>query len=328
MSVQRWIHCGLCSRLMLNQETKFYHLSCTDVLCRACMAKTNRGTSCPICNSSVRHFTELGESMGRREKILYHPSPASFYQLASQTLIFQQKHRLHLVQSILKTRASLRRLDELEAQIRQRVAETHQRYENMRRFRRTLQENMRKTIVSGERRSGAAGTLCPVALGTTSQRRMSTCTPSLRPVPVTPVQSQRRFSIDAFYMVDSVKMSQGNNSNDSGIGVTPSSDGSFVGSGCPLSSSSPKKISPMPAIDIAHRRMSVGVGALPMNFTPFKAPRRYSTDSFNQLMSGQNSHGISGMSNPGGTGGTLASSLFIRPKPVTTVSEFYTNNKK
>ncbi|XP_052896107.1 uncharacterized protein LOC128303253 [Anopheles moucheti] len=328
MSAQRWIHCGLCSRLMVNKETKFYHLSCTDILCRPCMAKTNRGTSCPICNSSVRQFTELGDGMGRREKILYHPLPVSFYQLASQTLIFQQKHRSNLVRAILKARASLRRLDELEAQIRQRVMETHTRYENMRRLRRTLQESMRKTMVAGERRNTTADTLCPVAMGTVPQRRMSTCTPSLQPAVVTPVQSQRRFSIDSFYLVDSVKMSQANNSNDSGIGVTPSSDASFVGSGRSISSSTPTTITPIPAPYTAQRRMSVGVGALQTNFTPFKAPRRYSTDTVNQLMAGKSFNGSSSMSNTGGTGGTLTSSLFIGPKPFTTVSEFYSNNKK
>lgn len=142
MSVQRWIHCGLCNSLMTNKETKFYHLSCLDVLCRSCMGKTNRGTSCPVCNSFVRHYTELGDDMGRRERILYHTSPIGFYQIASQTLIFQQKHRKNLVQAILKARESMRRLDELETEIRKQIMETHKRYEHMRQFRRSLQESV------------------------------------------------------------------------------------------------------------------------------------------------------------------------------------------
>uniref|UniRef100_A0A182RTA5 RING-type domain-containing protein n=1 Tax=Anopheles funestus TaxID=62324 RepID=A0A182RTA5_ANOFN len=253
MSVQRWIHCGLCNNLMVNNETKFYHLSCTDILCRSCMGKTNRGTICPICNGTVRHFSELGDSMGRREKMLYHTSPTGFYQIASQTLVFQQKHRRNLVQAILKARDSLHRLDELETQIRQKIVETQKRYENMRRFRRTLQENMRQTITSSDRRNPPAASLCPAATGRITQRRISTATSFVRPELVTPVQSQRRFSTDSFNLVNSVKMSQMNYSNDSGIGITPSSNNSFGSSGRPILSSTPKTITPFRAEALAQR---------------------------------------------------------------------------
>uniref|UniRef100_A0A182MNP8 RING-type domain-containing protein n=1 Tax=Anopheles culicifacies TaxID=139723 RepID=A0A182MNP8_9DIPT len=324
MSVQRWIHCGLCNTLMASKETKFYHLSCADILCRSCMGQTNRGTSCPICNSTIRHFTELGESMGRRVKILYHSAPISFYQIASQTLIFQQKHRKKLVQAILKARDSMRRLDELEANIRQQIVETQKRYENMRRYRRSLQESMRKTLTSSDVRSTNTDTLCPVAAGKISQRRISS-TPFARPS-VTPLQSQRRFSVDSFNLVNSVKMSQANYSNDSGIGITPSSNSSFVGSDRSIPSSTPKAISPIRSSAMSQRRMSIGVGALPKNFTPFKAPRRYSTDTFNQLIEGQSADGSGNMSN---VGGRLANSIFIgRSNNTTAVSEFYSNNKK
>uniref|UniRef100_A0A182W783 RING-type domain-containing protein n=1 Tax=Anopheles minimus TaxID=112268 RepID=A0A182W783_9DIPT len=258
MSVQRWIHCGLCNNLMANKETKFYHLSCTDVLCRSCMGQTNRGTSCPLCNATIRHFTELGDSMSRREKILYHSAPISFYQIASQTLTFQQKHRKNLVQAILKARDSLRRLDELETQIRQQIVETHKRYENMRRFRRNLQESMRKTVTSSDRRNVDADALCSVATGIISQRRISTSTPFFRPS-VTPVQSQRRFSVDSNNLINSVKMSQANYSNDSGIGITPSSDCSIGSSNRSISTSTPKTISPIRPNAISHRRVSVGI---------------------------------------------------------------------
>uniref|UniRef100_A0A182NU89 RING-type domain-containing protein n=1 Tax=Anopheles dirus TaxID=7168 RepID=A0A182NU89_9DIPT len=147
MATQRWIHCGLCFQLVAKKDIKFYHLSCLDVLCRACMVKTNRGTVCPVCNASIRKFTELSECMSQREKVLYHPAPNEFYHIACQTLLFQQRHRQGLVKAILEARHSLRRLDQLEAQIHQKVVETQRRYENLRSFRRNLQDNMRKTMM-------------------------------------------------------------------------------------------------------------------------------------------------------------------------------------
>uniref|UniRef100_A0A182JNZ5 Uncharacterized protein n=1 Tax=Anopheles christyi TaxID=43041 RepID=A0A182JNZ5_9DIPT len=81
--------------------------------------------------------------------MLYHSFPIGLYQMSCQTLLFQQKHRQRLVASILKARESLRRLDELESEIRQQIVQTQRTYENLRNYRRNLQENMRKTVGSG-----------------------------------------------------------------------------------------------------------------------------------------------------------------------------------
>ncbi|XP_035915866.1 RING finger protein narya-like [Anopheles stephensi] len=326
MSAQRWIHCGLCNSLQADNETKFYHLSCADILCRSCMSKTNRGTSCPVCKRSLDHFIELGDEMSRKEKMLYHPSPVSFYQIAAQTLAFQHKHRQQLVQAILKARESLHRLDELETQIRQKIVETQKRYENMRLYRRSLQENMRQTIVSSGRSSTAVDTMRPEAAGGFFQRRVSTHTPSSVQPSSSALQSQRRFSMDSFNLDNSVKMSQANSSTDSGIGLTPSSDACSVGSGRPMSSSTPKTISPIKTGGITQRRTSIAVGGgLQTNYTPFKAPRRYSTTSFKQFIGGQSTP-AGGRSNPGET---LSSSLFMAKQAATTaISSFYMDNKK
>uniref|UniRef100_A0A182T4P2 RING-type domain-containing protein n=1 Tax=Anopheles maculatus TaxID=74869 RepID=A0A182T4P2_9DIPT len=323
MSLQRWIHCGLCHSLQTDTEVKFYHLSCSDILCRLCMGKTNRGTSCPVCKHSVDHFTELGDGMSRKEKMLYHPSPTSFYQIAAQTLTFQHKHRQHLVDAIVTARESLHRLDVLETQIRQKIVETQKRYENMRLYRRTLQENMRKTMGSGGRSStGVVDTMCP---GRFSQRRLSTYTPSSVQSNPSTLQSQRRFSVDSFNLVKSVKMSQANCSTDSGIGSTPLSEASFADSVCSMSSSTPKMITPIKSSGIPQRRTSIAVGGgLHTNCTPFKAPRRYSTASFNQFLSGQNAQS----SGRPISGGTLSNSLFMAAKATTAVSDFYDDNKK
>uniref|UniRef100_A0A182MJ44 RING-type domain-containing protein n=1 Tax=Anopheles culicifacies TaxID=139723 RepID=A0A182MJ44_9DIPT len=59
MSATRWIHCNICFHLLSKKERKFYHLSCRHVLCKQCMAKTNRGTICPVCEKPLERFTEL-----------------------------------------------------------------------------------------------------------------------------------------------------------------------------------------------------------------------------------------------------------------------------
>uniref|UniRef100_A0A182P4X6 RING-type domain-containing protein n=1 Tax=Anopheles epiroticus TaxID=199890 RepID=A0A182P4X6_9DIPT len=128
MSTRRWIHCGLCSALITaSKETKFYHLSCLDILCRPCMGKTNRGTTCPVCNNPISHFSELCNSMSRREKMLYHAFPAGLFQMSCQALLFQQKHRQRLVHTILKARDTMKRLDALETQIQQQIVQTQRR---------------------------------------------------------------------------------------------------------------------------------------------------------------------------------------------------------
>uniref|UniRef100_A0A182Q7P3 RING-type domain-containing protein n=1 Tax=Anopheles farauti TaxID=69004 RepID=A0A182Q7P3_9DIPT len=207
MTPHRWIHCGLCFRLEAKKDIKFFHLSCLDVLCRACMAKTNRGTVCPVCKAPIRKFTELDDTMSKREKVLYHPGPYEFYHIASQTLLFQQKHKHNLIKAILEARHSLHRLNELESQIREKVVETQRRYENLRTFRRNLQENIRKSLSS----IGASQQI--------SQRRMSACTSSLQTKPCAVLL--RRYSIDAF---NSAKSSQASSMNDSGISVTTPSN--------------------------------------------------------------------------------------------------------
>ncbi|XP_050079177.1 uncharacterized protein LOC126566020 [Anopheles maculipalpis] len=305
MSIQWWIHCGLCNKLQANKESQFYQLSCSDILCRSCMAETNRGTNCPICKTSV-NFTELGEYMESKERILYHPSPVSFYQIAAKTLTFQYKHRQNLVQAILSARKSSHRLDELEIKIQQKMVESQKEYENIRLYRRTLQVNMRKTEVSSGR-SNTTGVEAKHPSGPVRffQRRLSTYASCAIQPYSSSLQPQRRFSVNSFNLVNGVKTSQANSSMDSGIGLTPSPKDSFAGRICRLCSSTPKEIYSIKSSEIAQRRTSIAA-SLHTNYTPVKAPRRYSTASFNRVIAGENAL-QSGRFN---SGATLSNSLF------------------
>ncbi|XP_061517624.1 RING finger protein vilya [Anopheles gambiae] len=305
MSAQQWIHCNLCNAQMANKDTKFYHLSCLDVLCRTCMGKTNRGTTCPVCNNSLRHFTELGSAMGRKEKMLYHSFPVGLYQMSYQTLLFQHKQRKRLVESILKTRESLKRLDELESEIKSQVAQTQRKYENLRNHRRSLQENMRQTVSSGggESSNAPVSSVCSQTLGTIPQRRMSTLTPSVCPPNVNSCPPERRYSVDSFNLANSVKMSQAKSTNstfnvsnitkmsqassqnDSGISMsTMSSTFGSGGSSFSAKNTPATMVSPIRAHRIPARRMSVAAGVVQNSATPLPPQRRNSTATFKQIL--------------------------------------------
>uniref|UniRef100_A0A182I9S0 Uncharacterized protein n=1 Tax=Anopheles arabiensis TaxID=7173 RepID=A0A182I9S0_ANOAR len=167
MSAQQWIHCNLCNAQMVNKDTKFYHLSCLDVLCRTCMGKTNRGTTCPVCNNSLRHFTELGQFNGREGK---------------------DAQRKRLIESIMKTRESLKRLDELESEIKNQVMQTQRKY-----------ENLRNSVKMSQAKSANSSTFNYMA----NMARMS----------------QAILANNSFNLATITKMSQASSSNDSGISM-------------------------------------------------------------------------------------------------------------
>uniref|UniRef100_A0A182UG83 RING-type domain-containing protein n=1 Tax=Anopheles melas TaxID=34690 RepID=A0A182UG83_9DIPT len=330
---------------MVNKETKFYHLSCLDVLCRTCMGKTNRGTTCPVCNNSLRHFTELGSSMGRKEKMLYHSFPVGLYQMSYQTLLFQHKQRKRLVESILKTRESLKRLDVLESEIKNQVMQTQRKYENLRNHRRSLQESMRQTVSSGggESSNAPVSSVCSQTLGTISQRRMSTLTPSVCPPNVNSRPPERRYSVDSFNLLNSVKMSraksanstfnvsnmarvsqaisanssfnlanitkmsQASSPNDSGISMSTMSN-TFGSGGSSFSAkyTPATMVSPIRAHRIPARRISVAAGVVQNTATTLRPQRRNSTATFKQILGVRSPQDNSSSS----TGDTRSSSLF------------------
>uniref|UniRef100_A0A182ISD9 RING-type domain-containing protein n=1 Tax=Anopheles atroparvus TaxID=41427 RepID=A0A182ISD9_ANOAO len=240
MAPSNWIHCSLCYNLMLKKEHKFYHLSCRHILCRPCMAKTNRGTVCPVCQGSLRRFVELNNQMERKDKMWYDPSATKIFEFACQTLMFQQKHREHLIQRIVQARKSLPRLNELEEQLRRHVVETQRRYEKLRSFRRSLQENLRRSLL-------------PSASGTIQSSGRSTRTPafSMQPsgqlrVPMRRMSTESAFSLMQYSMQPqrngtfngsfamqqpgSGKICNRRLSNDSGIGAITPNNASFIGS--------------------------------------------------------------------------------------------------
>ncbi|XP_058122695.1 RING finger protein narya-like [Anopheles ziemanni] len=229
MAPPNWIHCSLCYNHMAKKERQFYHLSCRHILCRPCMAKTKRGTVCPVCQGSLSRFVELNNQMERKDKMLYDPSAAKIYAIACQTLIFQQKHRQHLIQRIIQMRSSLPRLNELESQLRKHVMQAQRRYEKMRSFRRTLQDSLRRSISSSSSRSTTQQsiTFANVRIPT---RRLSTES-TLGSIPYTP---QRKTAVESFngsfgvQTFGSRKIMHRRFSNDSGIESPCNS--SFTGS--------------------------------------------------------------------------------------------------
>ncbi|KFB39451.1 AGAP006749-PA-like protein [Anopheles sinensis] len=235
-----WIHCSLCYNRMVKKERQFYHLSCRHTLCRPCMAKTKRGTVCPVCQSSLSRFIELNNQMERKDKMWYDPSAAKIYAIACQTLIFQQKHRQHLIQRIIQMRSSLPRLNELESQLREHVVQAQRRYEKLRSFRRTLQDNLRRSISSSANRSTTQQSISftntpVVSMATPGKvrvpiRRMSTES-TLGPIPYTPLRSTATESFNGSFGVQtfgSRKIMHRRFSDDSGIESPCNS--SFTGS--------------------------------------------------------------------------------------------------
>ncbi|XP_053673529.1 uncharacterized protein LOC128723789 [Anopheles nili] len=258
MSGQRWIHCGLCFSFEVHKRTKFYHLSCLDVLCRNCMAKTNRGTTCPVCQAPIRHFTELGDDMGRRERALYHEAPAGLFQIAGQAMAFQQKHRLNLIRAIIRVRESNQRASELEIAIQKQISETKRHYENVRSFRRNLQETMRKHMPTN------------VSQIPFSERRLSVGVGSLQ-ASVASLVSQHRYSVDSFKLTgttshtNSSNISHTSSMNDSGFGG--SVNGSFPGSAQSNASSSKRciNISATPAARESAPKHDLNIPATPVS---------------------------------------------------------------
>ncbi|XP_053674672.1 uncharacterized protein LOC128724977 [Anopheles nili] len=144
MSNPRWIHCNVCFHLFAKKGRKFYHLSCRHVLCKPCMAKTDRGTTCPVCRKPLERYTELSNQMDRKEKMCYDPAIFRVYNVTYHSILFQYKHREHMIGGILRCRKALAQLKEMENSLRQQIVETQRRYEKCRTYRRNLQENLRQ----------------------------------------------------------------------------------------------------------------------------------------------------------------------------------------
>uniref|UniRef100_A0A182WI84 RING-type domain-containing protein n=1 Tax=Anopheles minimus TaxID=112268 RepID=A0A182WI84_9DIPT len=144
MSATRWIHCNICFHLLSRKERKFYHLSCRHVLCKQCMAKTNRGTICPVCEKPLERFTELNNQMDRKEKMFYDSSSLKVLSVAYQSVIFQHKQRENMIRGILRCRTAILQMKEMEDSLRQKIVETQRRYEKFRTYRRNLQETLRQ----------------------------------------------------------------------------------------------------------------------------------------------------------------------------------------
>ncbi|EAL41964.2 AGAP006749-PA [Anopheles gambiae str. PEST] len=163
MSTNGWIHCNICFHSFERKERKFYHLSCRHVLCKLCMAKTNRGTMCPLCKKPLERFTELNNQMERKEKMYYDPGSLKVFGVAYQSVIFQHKQREDMIRGILRCRSAVTQMKEMENAMRQKIVETQRRYEKFRTHRRNLQEGLRQisprygsgpTVVQG---AGCAG---------------------------------------------------------------------------------------------------------------------------------------------------------------------------
>ncbi|XP_565451.3 histone-lysine N-methyltransferase 2D isoform X2 [Anopheles gambiae] len=163
MSTNGWIHCNICFHSFERKERKFYHLSCRHVLCKLCMAKTNRGTMCPLCKKPLERFTELNNQMERKEKMYYDPGSLKVFGVAYQSVIFQHKQREDMIRGILRCRSAVTQMKEMENAMRQKIMETQRRYEKFRTHRRNLQEGLRQisprygsgpTVVQG---AGCAG---------------------------------------------------------------------------------------------------------------------------------------------------------------------------
>ncbi|XP_058124928.1 RING finger protein 212B-like [Anopheles coustani] len=144
MSPPQWIHCNLCYYVMVRKERKFYHLSCRHVLCKPCMAKTERGTTCPVCHQSLSRFSELNNQMDRKEKMYYDPGAHKTFGDACQIAVFQLKQRENMVRGILRCRKAIPQMKEMFNTLRQRIVETQRQYEKYRTYRRNLQEIMRQ----------------------------------------------------------------------------------------------------------------------------------------------------------------------------------------
>ncbi|XP_050089896.1 RING finger protein narya-like [Anopheles aquasalis] len=145
MSRPRWIHCNVCFHLQWPRDRTFYQLSCRHVLCKLCMSKTKRATVCPICRQSILRFTELSnEKMTRKDKMMFDVAAVDALDWQSQSLAFQHKQREHLIEKILRCRNELPKLSEMEDELRKRIVEAQRRYEKLRNYRRTLQENLRQ----------------------------------------------------------------------------------------------------------------------------------------------------------------------------------------
>uniref|UniRef100_A0A182R9F1 RING-type domain-containing protein n=1 Tax=Anopheles funestus TaxID=62324 RepID=A0A182R9F1_ANOFN len=144
MSATRWIHCNICFHLLSRKERKFYHLSCRHVLCKQCMAKTNRGTICPVCEKPLERFTELNNQMDRKEKMFYDPGSLKVLSVAYQNVVFQHKQRENMIKGILRCRTAIMQMKDVEDALRQKIVETQRRYEKFRTYRRNLQETLRE----------------------------------------------------------------------------------------------------------------------------------------------------------------------------------------
>uniref|UniRef100_A0A182X222 RING-type domain-containing protein n=1 Tax=Anopheles quadriannulatus TaxID=34691 RepID=A0A182X222_ANOQN len=144
MSTNGWIHCNICFHSFERKERKFYHLSCRHVLCKSCMAKTNRGTMCPLCKKPLERFTELNNQMERKDKMYYDPGSLKVFGVAYQSVIFQHKQREDMIRGILRCRSAVTQMKEMENAMRQKIVETQRRYEKFRTHRRNLQEGLRQ----------------------------------------------------------------------------------------------------------------------------------------------------------------------------------------
>uniref|UniRef100_A0A182K0S8 RING-type domain-containing protein n=1 Tax=Anopheles christyi TaxID=43041 RepID=A0A182K0S8_9DIPT len=144
MSTSNWIHCNICYHLYASKERKFYHLSCLHVLCKPCMAKTNRGTTCPLCKKPLERFTELNDQMERKEKMFYNPGSLKMFSVMHQSVIFQHKQREDMIRGILRRRIAIVQMKEMENVLREKIVETQRRYEKFRTYRRNLQETLRQ----------------------------------------------------------------------------------------------------------------------------------------------------------------------------------------
>ncbi|XP_050072990.1 RING finger protein narya-like [Anopheles maculipalpis] len=144
MSVTRWIHCNVCFHLLARKERKFYHLSCRHVLCKQCMAKTDRGTTCPVCQQPLESYTELSNQMDSKEMMYYDPGCLKALNVAYRSVVFQHKQRENMIRGILRCRIATAQMKEMEDVMRQKIVETQRRYEKFRTYRRNLQETMRQ----------------------------------------------------------------------------------------------------------------------------------------------------------------------------------------
>uniref|UniRef100_A0A336KJI2 CSON004786 protein n=1 Tax=Culicoides sonorensis TaxID=179676 RepID=A0A336KJI2_CULSO len=166
-----WIHCNSCFHLF-NRDRRFFALNCQNkhVLCQYCMAKTNKGTVCPLCKIGISRFIELNNQMSQAAKEYFNIGiTGQLYEKALTIKDYQNAQIKSLALSIIERKEKFNKalkfkeakLSYLNGQKAKKQKAVHYRRQLQTKLRQTLRMRQRSHLNNTSGYSSMIGTTPP-----------------------------------------------------------------------------------------------------------------------------------------------------------------------